>query len=394
MNASNPEASRLQRLRDGMRLRGMDALICLKPESSFYLSGFNPIIYSHPVIAILPREGEPTLLVHALRDDHARLSAWVKQIRLYGAWSTKVTMGLHWLDALGAILAELGVAGGTLGIEEDFLPVTRVRQLQTLAPQARFADCSGLLQEVRSIKDATEIADARIAARLADTGMNAAIEALRGGANEREVSIAAMGVMNRLWLTDYPGIEVCDFGSLEGGVQNGLWCWCLTGERVLINSDNPTLRKPAQGEIATVFIWTNCNGIHVENERAVAIGALPAERKHGFDSILKIRERVKPLLCPGTPVADLFKAARAGYQEQGLLRYLPGRIGHGMGLGAHESPSIDAKSDVVLAPGMMFTFEPNLRVPEWGGLQHSDTLLVTENDVEFLTRTPNGFIQV
>jgi Xaa-Pro dipeptidase len=109
---------------------------------------------------------------------------------------------------------------------------------------------------------------------------------------------------------------------------------------------------------------------------------------------LNIRERVRPLLRPGTPVADLFEEARAGYEAQGLLRYLPGRIGHGLGLGAHEAPSLDSKANIVLEPGMLFTFEPNLRVPEWGGLQHSDTLLVTENEVEFLTRTPNGFLQV
>lgn len=394
MTTASPYGTRTQRLRDSMRARGIDALICLKPESSFYLSGFNPIIYSHPVIAILPLEGEPVLLVHALRDDHARASAWVKTIRLYGAWSTKITMGPNWQEALGSILAELGVDRGTLGIEDDFLPLSRVRQLQALAPHATFADASALVQKARLIKDAQEIADARIAAKIADAGMAAAIEALRARASEREVSIDAMAAMNQCWLKDFPDIEVCDFGSLEGGAQNGLWCWCLTGERVLINCDNPTLRKPAEGEIATVFIWTNCNGTHAENERSVAVGQLPPERLHGYESILKIRERVRPLLRPGTPVAALFEEARAGYEAQGLLRYLPGRIGHGMGLGAHEAPSLDGKTDVVLEPGMLFTFEPNLRVPEWGGLQHSDTLLVTDTDVEFLTRTPNDFIQV
>ena len=72
---------------------GVDVLISMKPENSFFLSGFNPIIYSHPVIAVVPAEGASCILVHALRDDHARASAWVDDIRLYGAWSTKVTMG-------------------------------------------------------------------------------------------------------------------------------------------------------------------------------------------------------------------------------------------------------------------------------------------------------------
>ena len=89
--------ARGRRLREAMSVEGIDALVCMKPENTFYLSGFNPIMYSHPVVAILPAKGPPTLLVHALRDDHARGSAWLSEIKLYGAWSTKATMGPEWV---------------------------------------------------------------------------------------------------------------------------------------------------------------------------------------------------------------------------------------------------------------------------------------------------------
>ena len=110
--SNGKNASRIERLRRRMREAGIDVLLSFKPENSFYLTGFNPIIYSHPVIAILPLEGEPSMLVHALRDDHARASTFVKDIRLYGAWSTKVTMGPSWLEALRRMLDEGGLAAG------------------------------------------------------------------------------------------------------------------------------------------------------------------------------------------------------------------------------------------------------------------------------------------
>ena len=88
--ASRQGELRVATLRKRMAEQKIDALVCMKPENTFYLSGFNPIMYSHPVIAILPLDGPLTLLVHALRDDHARASAWVADIKLYGAWSTKV----------------------------------------------------------------------------------------------------------------------------------------------------------------------------------------------------------------------------------------------------------------------------------------------------------------
>lgn len=385
---------RIERLQHELRERNVSALISMKPENSFYLSGFNPILYSHPVIAILPASGDPVVLMHALRDDHARASAWTQNIRLYGAWSTKKTMGTNWLTALGQIVTELGAADGVLGYEGDWLPVARLAQFREAFPKARFEDVSEVLEHARLVKDDYEIDCARVAARIADAGMEAALEAIARRASEREVAVVAQERMNRLWLTDYPDIEVADFGSLEGGVHNGLWCWCLSGERVLINTDNPSLRKPEPGEIAVVFIWTNCNGMHSENERAVAIGELPPNRKAAYDAVLAVRECVTPLLRPGTRCADLYSAAREEYVRLGFASYVPGRIGHGIGLGAHEHLSLDPRSEVVLAPGMMMSFEPNLRIPEWGGLQHSDTVLITPQGHEFLTTTRRGYIQV
>ena len=373
---------------------GVDVLISMKPENSFFLSGFNPIIYSHPVIAVVPAEGASCILVHALRDDHARASAWVDDIRLYGAWSTKVTMGPNWLAALQEILKEKGVSEATIGFEGDWLPANLLATFQARFPGARLKDVSDIVQHARLVKDAQQIRDARIAAQLADAGMDAALRALADGASERGVAVAAQNEMNRVWLEQYPDIEVCDFGSLEGGVHNGLWCWCLTGERVLINTDNPSLRVPQAGEIAMILIWANCNGIHAENERSVAVGTLPAERQAAYDAILEIRAKVQPHIRPGVTGAQLYQLARQEYIRLGLERYVPGRIGHGLGLGAHEHPSLDSRSTEVLEPGMLITFEPNIRVPEWGGLQHSDTLLITEDGFEFLTTTPREFLAV
>src|SRR3546814_19768959 len=111
MSTKNVGQDRIRRLQKDLADRGISALVCLKPENSFYLSGFNPIIYSHPVVAILPADGPLTVLVHALRDDHARPSAWAEDIRLYGAWLTKKTMGPNWPAALRPLLAERGKIG-------------------------------------------------------------------------------------------------------------------------------------------------------------------------------------------------------------------------------------------------------------------------------------------
>lgn len=387
-------AQRTDRLRRAMGEEGIDALVCLKPQNSFYLSGFNPIIYSHPVVAILPIDAEPVVLVHALRDDHARNASWVRDIRLFGAWSTKQTMGHDWLGALATILAERGVANGTLGIEGDFLPVATMQQLRTRLPAARFADASELVMAGRMVKEPAELEATRAASAIADIGMDAALAAAAERVSEREISVRAMAALNQAWIERYPDREVADFGGLEGGVMNGLWCYCLTGDRVLINCDNPTMRRLTDGEMALIVIWTNCDGLHAENERTVAVGELNPERRRLYEAILQIREETKPAIRPGATCADVYNRAKAVYERLGYGAYLPGRIGHGMGLGAHEHPSLGPRDQTVLEAGMVFTLEPNLRIPELGGMQHSDTLIVTGDGHEVITQTRRDYIQV
>ncbi len=385
---------RLQRLREGMRERGIDALVCLKPQNSFYLSGFNPIIYSHPVVAILPVKRDPVLLVHALRDDHARQASRIRDIRLFGAWSTKKTMGPDWLAALGAILAERDALPGRLGIEGDFLPIGVMRQMEQRLRGVQFEDASEAIMHARFVKDPFEIEAIRRASDLADTGMRAAIDVAAARRSEREISVAAMAEMNRAWTDRFPDVEVADFGSLEGGVMNGLWCYCLVGDRVALNCDVPTMRAPSDGELALIVIWTTCDGMHVENERTVAVGTPDAKTRRMYEAMLRIRAETQPAVRPGVTCAQVYRAAKAAYERAGYGQYLPGRIGHGLGLGPHEHPSLGPADDTLLQPGMVLTFEPNLRIPGLGGVQHSDTILITEDGFEFLTDLRRDFIQV
>ncbi|GCE80391.1 M24 family metallopeptidase [Komagataeibacter oboediens] len=385
---------RITRLKTAMAEAGVDALICFKPENTFLLTGFNPIIYSHPVVVVLPCDGEPVLLVHALRDDHGRRESFVTDIRLYGAWSTKVTMGPTWMAALGGILAEKKLSAGRIALEYDHMPVARYRVMEDLVPDARLVDASAMIDRVRLVKDPDEIAHARIAASLADRGMEAAVSAMAARGNEREVSTASMAAMNSLWC-GMPDVEVADFGTLEGGAQNGLWTWTLYGERMFVNCDNPTLRRPVEGEVGAVFIWAVANGIHAEIERTVAFGPLPAARRRAIDTILDIRADIEGVMKPGTPLSELFHITKRRLSGAGYAANIPGRIGHTIGLGAHEHTSLDARTNIILEPGMLFTLEPNLRVPAHGiATQISDTILITADGHEYLTRYPGGYLEV
>lgn len=384
---------RVRRLRAAMAREGFDAIVAFKPQNSFYMSGFNPIIYSHPVVAILTPEGSDALLVHALRDDHAREASFIADIRLYGAWSTKKTMGPSWRAALRTILAERGIEKGRIGLDLDFISVARFREIEAELAGAEFADASDAIMQCRSVKDEDEIENARAAGEIADIGMDAAILALRKGGNEREISLASMAAMSHSWADRYPDKEVADFGNLEHGIQNGMFAWVLSGDRMFLNCDNPTTKTPQKGETAAILLWSVLDGIHTENERTVMIGEVSQEKRRALEAILEIRSEVFDMIRPGTLYSDLFNAAKAGLETRGYGSYIPGRIGHSMGLGAHEWPSIDAATNIPLAPGMILAIEPNIRIPGEVATQISDTVLVTDEGCEFLTKSEGGLLQ-
>lgn len=392
--AKAPLPARIDRLKAIMAKHDCDAIVSFKPENSFYLTGFNPIIYSQPVIAIITPDHEPIMLVHALRDEHSRGSSWLSDIRLFGVWSSKITQGATWLDALAGVVSDLGCSAKKIGIEENFVSIERMGQLRQALPDAQFKDAGRLIERCRLIKDADEIGNARIAGKLSDIGMDAAFETLRAGGNEREICVSAMHAMNLHWSASFPDVEVCDFGSLEGGIQNNLSFWALSGERTFYNCDNPSTRRPKRGDAVTLLSWTIANGIHAENERTVAVGPLPTAYRKAMDDILEIRAQVDPLLTPGVPFRDIYNASKSGLEARGYGAYIPGRIGHSIGLGAHEQFSIDAKSEEVLEPNMLITFEPHIQI--YGELQTqiSDTVLITAEDHEYLTLSHPGYLEI
>ncbi|PKY05000.1 Xaa-Pro aminopeptidase [Aspergillus campestris IBT 28561] len=386
---------RIERLTRRMLDDNISAIVCMSPEGTFYLSGFNPIIYSHPVIVIATPGHEPILLVFALRGKHACESTWTPDVRLYGTWAGIKTLAPTWQQALAMIIEDLGVAGKRIGVEEGWLSVAQYREVAGALPHAHLVDASASVSLCRQIKDPDEIGNARIAARIADVGMAAAVEALgQRGLTERQVVIAAMSAMNQDWACNYPEVEACDFGSLEGGNHNGLAVWVLSGPRKSYACDNPTQRIPQEGETVSVFIWTVANGIHAELERTVCIGSVAPAEKEAINAILNIRAEVADLLHPGIPIRALYEVAKKGFEKRGYGACLPGRIGHAIGLGAHESTSINGSSDMTLAAGMIVTLEPHIHISDVCGTQFSDTILITEAGPEYLTHFDGGYLEV
>src|SRR5258708_23557913 len=125
-----------------------------------------------------------------------------------------------------------------------------------------------------------------------------------------------------------------------------------------------------------------------ELERTMIMGKPTKQQQTFFNHMLNIQETAFKAIQPGKRCLDVDKAVRAYFEKHDLNKYWKHHSGHAIGLRYHEGPFLDIGDGTVLRPGMVFTVEPGLYVPELGGFRHSDTVRVTEDGIEVMTYYP------
>ncbi len=391
MNRSGFTQQRIIRLRESMAQKGITYVVLMKPENVMYYSGFNPIINSNPAIFILSLEGEPILLVHALRKLHAEEESDIKRIELYGQWGHNTSLAGTFQEAIAILVDKKNIV---IGLELDYISVDVYSSLCKILHISDTVSISNVINYMRCIKDDYEIEMIRKAAHLVDCGIEKTIAALQGGESEAQASTLGQYAMRQLWHKVYPEFEVCGYGTSEGGMVDSLHVWCLSNDHIAYGCDAPRHYIPKSGDVTLPMAWAKVNGYHAENERTILVGDVSGIRLKAYDAMLKAREMVFGKLEIGTKFSDLYKIAADVFTEAGFGHVLPGRIGHGIGCSAHEVLSLSRQSEHKITPGMVLSIEPGVMSSEWGGARHSDTVLICEDEYEIVTKLPSGRITI
>ena len=104
--------------------------------------------------------------------------------------------------------------------------------------------------------------------------------------------------------------------------------------------------------------------------------------------VLRAQQKAIAAVRPGVKGEEVDAAARSTIAEAGYGDYFGHGLGHGIGLEVHEAPAVRPHSQTILQPGMVFTIEPGIYLPGWGGVRIEDDVLVTPDGYEVLTSAP------
>jgi Xaa-Pro dipeptidase len=363
--------NRLNRLESAVAEAELEVFLVSSFDSIYYLTGagFEPL--ERPFfLAVYPRGVRgPTLLVPKLDAEHMKKARNVAEIRTY--WEYPAPDGRRWIDKLRELIGSARRVGIEPSIRRDVSDELRDLTV-VVAP---------LVEGLRLVKSPDEVAMIRRTARYADQGVEELLAASYHGATVAE-GFARTGVLNRAIMS-----EVDEWEILTTKVLMATWAAPRSAQPHSIPDLNDRLREGAH--VALSFL--RVNGYAAESERTYFTATPSAAARQAFRAMEEARGIAFRMIRPGVPCGELDSAVNEFLRAEGYAgeECRLHRTGHGIGLGNHEGPWVAEGSTDVLAENMVISVEPGIYLKGEGGFRHSDTVLVTRDGCECLTRFPS-----
>lgn len=361
--------SRLDAVQERLRQHSLRAVILNSPSNIHYVCGYQtPGNYWYMAL-IVPAEGDPVLIPPPHEEANVEAFSWVQDYRMY--LDTE-----DWIETTAAVLKEMDITRGVVGIERDsrFITVQDFLRLIESLPAVELAEGFGVVEESRIVKSEAEVAYMRKAAQAAVAGTKAGIEAVRARATELEVAA-----------------EVHRAQILAGSEYSGLPVILSSGPRSLLIHQTWSPRVVQHGEVVFFEVPGVVNRYHAAMTRQAYIGRPPEIVERVAAASERILKQAKAMIKPGETVSEVFDevkqlvdGAGVGYNQSRRIAYSIG-IAFPPGWDEGNIISINANEHRKFEAGMTFHLLATMHRPEFGGLGFSDTILVTHRGVETLT---------
>jgi Xaa-Pro aminopeptidase len=232
-----------------------------------------------------------------------------------------------------------------------------------------------IIEKMRMIKTADEIARIRRSVITNSEAFETTIKSIRPGISESAIAAELEFKMRRL------GAERAAFETIVA-----------SGQRSALPHAQPTSQKLAVDELLLIDMGSCQDGYMSDMTRTLFVGRPSRQVRSMYKAVLNANLAAIDSLRPGITAGQVDRRARQVLETAGLGKTFVHSTGHGLGLEIHESPRIGKKEATRLEAGMVITIEPGAYVRGFGGIRIEDTVLVTKSGCEVLTATPKELI--
>jgi Xaa-Pro aminopeptidase len=280
------------------------------------------------------------------------------------------------MDAIAALVKDLKLK--SIGFESSSLPFSLYHSLSDkVASEGTLVPLEAELKNLRAIKDAHELALIRKAIDIASRSFLHAMERINEGTLEGQVALE-MEFFMRSHEAEGLGFDII----------------VASGKRSALPHGKAGTKRIEKGDFVLVDYGTCYQGYHSDETRTVVLGNPSQEQEKIYRIVKEAHDRALDRVRPGITVQEVDQAAREHIRLSGYGEYFGHSTGHGVGLAVHEDPGVNSENRDLIQEGMVFTIEPGIYIPDWGGVRIEDMVLVTPNGAEILTYLPKELGQI
>jgi Xaa-Pro aminopeptidase len=343
-----------------MAEKGVDALLVSDPTNVRWLTGFSG---SYGRVVVTPKDAK------FITDGRYTIQA-AEEVR--NMPSVSFSSPVDGDDYLATELQSMGVS--KLSFDPLASSYAGWQRWQQKLNGVELLPSPDLFTSLRLVKSDEEVATIRKACGIADACFSHIQRLIQPGVTELDIALDIEFYMRR------QGADIA-FPSIV-----------VSGERSARPHGKPSEKPLEVGDFVTMDFGARVDGYNSDITRTVVVAEASSRHREVYGLVLEAQLAAIETLRAGVSAREVDRVARKVLDKADLSKYFTHGLGHGLGILVHDAGRLNATSEETIAPGQVWTIEPGVYIPGFGGVRIEDDVLVTESGVEILTHSPKELL--
>lgn len=264
-----------------------------------------------------------------------------------------------------------------MGLEAEFVSLSLQEKLKDLLPRAVFKSTEKLIESLSVTKDTDELKKIKKAIKISEKAYTETLGLIKPGIKEKDIALELEYNM-RSFGADSSAFEIIVASGQRSSMPHGI----------------ASEKKLKKGDLITIDFGCFYQGYASDITRTVVLGKANKKQRDVYNIVLEAQIAACKAAKPGLACSRLDGVAREIIMKAGYGDYFGHGLGHGIGLVVHDLPQLNTRSAETLRPNMVFTIEPGIYIPSWGGVRIEDDLVITTSGAQILTRLPKEIVEL
>jgi Xaa-Pro aminopeptidase len=257
-----------------------------------------------------------------------------------------------------------------LGFEENSISYGFYKKL--IKKKVSLKPLANMVESLRIIKSSGELSYIQRAIKRAERAFRKLLPSIKAGETEQKLALKFEELLKQY------GCKLLPFEVIVA-----------SGPMSALPHARPTNRRLKKGDLVVIDWGGECEGYFSDMTRTLLLkGRNISRQKEIYDNVLEAQKRAIEKVKAGITAAGIDAAARDSIDGKGFGDFFGHGTGHGVGLAVHEKPAVSWRSKDLISENMVFTIEPGIYLPGFGGVRIEDMVVVRKNSAELLTSLP------